>query len=53
MKQMLWSVLLALVIAFGGLTGCGGQAGEDDEGENPGLVQPGENGEDGEDGEDD
>jgi hypothetical protein len=51
MKRLLWSIVLALVIVFGGLTGCGGEAGDDEEGVNPGLVQPGEGGEDEEGGE--
>jgi hypothetical protein len=48
MKRTLIAFLLSLVLALGTLTGCGGET-EGGEGENPGLVQPGEGGEEGED----
>lgn len=47
MKHRLITLMLALMLGLGVLTGCGGEGEEDEGSENsPGMVQPGEGGED-------
>ena len=47
MKRWLVMLMLALTLGTGLLTGCGGEDGDDDDGDlnTPGMVQPGEDGE--------